>query len=356
MSADPLPDEAQAEPPRRPSTIAEVALRAAVSVATVSRVINTPDVVRPSTRERVEATIRELDYRPNRAASGLRSGAFRTIALLVGDVSQPWYAKLIKAVETALDAWGYAALVYDLDHDVERLVRYLDGCTQQGIEGVIVSTGDELEQPRIREAMARLHRRLPLVVTGQELASLPLPCVVYDDRRGACEATEALLRASGSPVAFLGILPNSALTAQRFRGFAETVEAAGQPLDGWAWATDGLDYRHGYDAARRELARGARPAGLLASNDQLALGAMRAFHDAGLRVPEDVSVVGFGDTEFSPFTQPSLASVEGSVDQIAQLACGALMDLIGGRAPAPLQVVGRSLVFRESCAPALNAP
>ena len=337
------------KPPWRASTISEVARHAAVSVATVSRVINQPELVRASTRARVEATIRDLDYRPNRVASGLRSGAFRMIALLVGDVSQPWYAKLIKAIESALDGWGYSALVYDLDHDVERLVRCLDGCAQQGIEGVIVSTGDALEQPAIRDAMSRLNDRLPLVVTGQELTSVDVPCIVYDDRTGAREATQALMDVAGGPLAFLGVLPNSALTEQRLLGFSDVVGGTDQTIDEWAWASEGLDFQHGYNAVRHHLEQGARPAGLLATNDQLALGAMRALHDFGLRIPADVSVVGFGDTGFSPFTQPSLASVEGSVDEIADLACGALMSLIEKEKAPPLQVVGRSLVFRESC-------
>lgn len=329
--------------------ITQVARAAGVSIATVSRVVNRPETVLSATRERVQEAIERLGYTPNRVASGLRSGLTRTVALLVADVSQPWYAKLTKAVEAELDRWGYTAYVYDLDHDPENLARYLESCPQQGVEGVILSTGDRLDAAA-EAAIERVHARIPLVLASQPLEGLEIPSVVYDDRGGARAATEHLLAGGAAPVAFLGELPRSHLGAERFRGYADALRAAGEDPDAWRWPVRGYDYRHGWDATREALADGRVPGGILAVNDQLAVGAMRAVHDHGLSVPADVAVVGFGDLELAPFLRPALSSVQGPVDEIAASACRALVALLRDEPAPQRQVIARSLVVRESSA------
>jgi len=341
--AEPLDDDGGEAAVR----ITQVARAAGVSISTVSRVVNRPDTVLAETRERVQEAIERLGYRPNRVASGLRSGLTRTGALLVADVSQPWYAKLTKAVEAELDRWGYTAYVYDLDHDAANLARYLEGCPQQGVEGVILSTGDRLDAAA-EAALERVHARIPVVLASQQLDRLEIPSVVYDDRGGARAATEHLLAGGAAPVAFLGELPRSHLGEERCRGYADALRAAGEDARGWRWPVRGYDYRHGFDATGAALAAGRVPGGILAVNDQLAIGAMRALHDHGLTVPGDVAVVGFGDLELAPFVRPSLSSVQGPVDEIAASACSALVALLRDEPAPQRQVIGRSLVVRES--------
>ena len=327
--------------------ITQVATEAGVAISNVSRVMNRPETVSAETRERVQEAIERLGYRPNRVASGLRSGLTRTVALLVADVSQPWYAKLTKAVEAELGRWGYTAYVYDLDHDAANLARYLESCPQQGVEGVILSTGDRLDASAV-EAIATVHARIPIVLASQQLDRLEIPSVVYDDRGGAREATEHLLAGGAAPVAFLGELPRSHLGSERFDGYADALRAAGEDPAAWRWPVRGYDYRHGYDATREALADGRIPRGILAVNDQLAIGAMRALHDHGLDVPGDVAVVGFGDLELAPFLRPSLSSVQGPVAEIAANACSALIALLRDEPAPQRQVIARSLVVRES--------
>lgn len=330
--------------------ITEVAREAGVSIATVSRVMNRPHMVSDSTRERVESAIRSLDYQPNRVASSLRSGLFRTVALLMGDVSQPWYAELMKALEAEFDQWGYAAYLYDLDHDADRLIRYVEKGPQLGVAGIIVSTGDRLDHPELSEVMALTHESVPIVLAGQRLRDVPIPAIVYDDSGGARAASEHLLEMGAAPVAFLGYLPDSFLMEERYRGFAEGVESHGQEAQAWAWPTRGRDYVHGYQTTREMLRAGRVPGGILAANDQLALGAMRAIHEHGIEVPQDVGVVGFGDLEMARYLRPSLSSVQGPVQSIAKQSCQALMAILHGESPPPVQIVERSLVVRESSA------
>lgn len=331
-----------------PAKITEVAAEAGVSIATVSRVMHQPSLVSASTRERVEAAIVRLGYRPNLVAAGLRSGVWRAVAVVVADVSQPWYANLTKALESTLDRWGFAAFLYDLDHDPERLLRYLDTSPQQGVAGLIVSTGDRLDHPGVPDAMLRVYERLPIVLAGQRLVDSGIPSVVYDDRSGARDAAEHLIETAGVPIAYLGYLPRSYLGEERYQGYAEVVLQHGQDPKAWAWPSGGYDYRHGYEAAARALAGGPPPRAILAANDQLAVGALRALRERGLSVPDEVAIVGFGDLDIAPYLHPALSSVEGSARKIAERCCKALMALIAGEPAPDLEAIERKLVVRDS--------
>ncbi|GLU48737.1 LacI family transcriptional regulator [Nocardiopsis ansamitocini] len=349
LGKDPETPRSKSTSPRPgAANIVDVAHRAGVSVATVSRVMNRPELVSPATRERVEKAMAELDYHVNRAASGLRGGYFRTVSIVVASLSQPWYVMLVRALRVELERHGYATLLYDLDHDTSSLVRTLESLARQGSEGVILSTGDRLDDPVTVDALSRARTRFPLVVAGQRVENATWPTVQYDDRTGAREATEHLLEVGAEPVAFLGGLSCSYLGAERFAGYADALLAKGRDPQEWLWPLDGLGFAAGYAAVQEQVAAARIPGGILAVNDEVALGASRALADHELRVPDDVSIVGFGDTDFLPYVSPSLSSVHGSVERIAESACGAIWDMFAGREPAEIEIVRRHLVRRES--------
>lgn len=332
----------------RSVTIEDVAQLADVSIATVSRVINQPNIVNVATRGRVQSAIERLGYRPNMAASGLKSGSFRNVCFLVADISQPWYSMLTKAVEKLLDGRGFRLQLFDISHSHNRLLDFLSELPKLSVDGAILSTGDYLADAEVLRALEKLSTRLPLTVAAQRLDQLGIPSVVYDDRGGAFVATSHLLEGYGAPVAYLGLIPGSLIAAERYAGYKAAVEEAGEePLQVDVF---GFGPSAGLDAMRRLLAS-AQPSGLLAANDELALGAMRVLSEAKIEVPRDIGIVGFGDTTFAPYLTPSLSSVHGPVDDIAELVVGGLFSLLDGGKPKLLRSIPRELVVRESSIP-----
>lgn len=328
--------------------VTEVARLAGVSIATVSRVINHPEIVAPKTLERVKEVMDQLDFQVNHAASGLRRGNFRTIAIIVASLSQPWYTKLIRAVRVELEQRNFRSLIFDLEHDQDNLRGFLESAASHGSNGLIVSTGDYLDGPETQSALAKARARMPLVVAGQYVDGATWPTVQYADRLGALEATRHLLDVAGPPVAFLGALKNSYHGNERRAGYEDALAERGLDPAEWVWEIDDVHYEAGYHSTIAQVREGRVPRAILAVNDELALGAQRAVSEIGLRIPEDVALVGFGDTPFLPYVTPSLSSVNGSAEEIARRICDALWAMLDEVEPVPIAIVERTLVVRES--------
>lgn len=328
--------------------VTEVARLAGVSIATVSRVINHPEIVAPKTLERVKEAMDQLDFQVNHAASGLRRGNFRTIAIIVASLSQPWYTKLIRAVRVELEQRNFRSLIFDLEHDQDNLRGFLESAASHGSNGLIVSTGDYLDGPETQSALAKARARMPLVVAGQYVDGATWPTVQYADRLGALEATRHLLDVAGPPVAFLGALKNSYHGNERRAGYEDALTERGLDPAEWIWDIDDVHYEAGYHSTLAQVREGRVPRAILAVNDEIALGAQRAVTESGLRIPEDVALVGFGDTPFLPYVSPSLSSVNGSAEEIARRICDALWAMLDEVEPVPIAIVERTLVVRES--------
>lgn len=327
--------------------VTAVAREAGVSIATVSRVINMPDVVAPSTRARVQQAMDALNYRVNPAASALRRGHGKVITVLVASISQPWYTKLMRELKQEIDARGFNMMQYDLQHDPEALMAYLEPDKQQLQTGIILATGDSLAGEATRDALRRAHEARPLVVIGENVADATWPTIQFEDEGGAYEATKALLRGDG-PVAFLGELAGSYLADERLRGYLRAHAEAGRDPAGWIWPIASRGYEAGLVEVLARIDAGQMPGAILAINDELALGASRAVLTSGRRIPEDVQIMGYGNTDFLDYTTPTLSSVDGSAVDAARLAVEALWAQLRGEAAEPLTVLGRRLVERES--------
>jgi DNA-binding LacI/PurR family transcriptional regulator len=265
--------------------------------------------------------------------------------LAVADVSQPWYARLTKAVERLLDERNYHLQLFDINHSLDKLVECLDELPKWSVDGAILSTGDDLSSARVLDSLEHLAARFPVVVAGQRLDHAGVPSVVYDDRGGAYAATEHLVNEYGELVAYVGLIPGSLLASERFAGYEAALARAG--LSPLAVDVLGFDSRAGFEAMQRLLAD-VRPRAVLAANDELAVGAIRALSEAKLAVPRDVGIVGFGDTSFARYLTPSLSSVWANAAEIASVVVGNLFSVLDGGTPKLLRTVPRELVVRES--------
>lgn len=321
--------------PQRVS-MAQVAALAGVSTQTVSRVANDSPRVDPATRERVERAMGELGYRPNRAARALRTGRTQTLGLVAQTLSTVGNARMLQAVAEAAASRGYALTIFTLGADGD-IAAVFDRLHDQGVDGAIV----------LNEATALARHAssggLRLVVIDSSPDDR-FSVVSTDHAVGARAATERLLDAGYRVVHHLAGPEDSFAAAERERGWRSALAAAGveaPPIVRGDWSA-----ASGYEQTRRML-RGGAVTAVFAANDQMALGALRAIDDAGLRVPQDVAVIGFDDVVDAAQFRPPLTTVRQDFDALGERAVQQLIALIEGAPPQDLRLVPE-LIARES--------
>ena len=325
----------------------DVAAHAGVSVRTVSNVVNDFRHVAPKTRARVQASIDELGYRPNVAARTLRSGRTGLLALVVPEIDSPYFADLAARTVRVAEDDGWTVLIDQTDGDAARERRLLHGERGQLVDGVIFS-------PWSMSAAELADRTdaTPIVLLGEHDGAPPVDHVVIDNVSAAQEAVEHLVARGRRRIAAIGTAPalGNATALQRQLGHRRALEAAGMPVRPELEApVTSLHRAEGHRAMTELLRSPDRPDAVFCFSDQLALGALRAVADAGLRVPEDVALVGFDDIEDGRYAVPRLTTVSPDKDRIAQLALQVLRDrLAGDDTPARVHTAGHRLVVRES--------
>lgn len=275
--------------------IREVAAAAGVSVTTVSHVLNeTPNAqVRKETRERVIAVAEDLGYRPSRMARGLRTRRTQTLGL-VGDsiATTPYAGQMIRGAQQAAQERGFSIVLFNTEADPAEEDRDLRTLLDYEVEGIIYATMYHrvVSVPSILEGV-------PLVLLDAESSDTDAPSVVPDEELGGRTATEELLSHGHRRIGFLTNVDDVPATSGRLAGYRQALLDAGVAFDPVLVAAEESESWGGYAAARRLLERPDRPSALFAYNDRMAMGAYRAAAELGLRIPDDVSIVGFDDQQ-----------------------------------------------------------
>ncbi|MFF5182274.1 LacI family DNA-binding transcriptional regulator [Streptomyces sp. NPDC000345] len=299
----------------------DVAKLAGVSKQTVSRVLNDNPAVRAETREAVQAAMRTLGYRPSRSARSLASGRTRMLGVISFDAARYGPASTLTAINTAAQEAGYLVSSIALDTaDKATVVQAADRLSAEGADGVIAIA----PQLWVARALAEARLDTPLVVMDNDLGD-GTPMVTSDARTGARKATEHLLSLGHPTVRHVAGPTGWTSADRRADSWRDTLKAAGAeihpPLIG-DWSADS-----GYDLGR-ELARDPSVTAIFVSNDQMALGVLRALHEAGRRVPEDVSVVGYDDIPEAAHFLPPLTTIRTDFTDIGTISLRILLTRI----------------------------
>ncbi|WP_344173793.1 LacI family DNA-binding transcriptional regulator [Kribbella lupini] len=330
---------------RRGSSMADVARIAGVSGQTVSRVANGKHNVDATTRDRVLAAMREVGYRPNSAARALRNGQFRSIGVIVFELSSFGNTRTLDAVATAATSSGYAVnLLPVLDATQGAVSTAFTRLGEQAVDGVIIL----IEAHELDEAEVMLPDGLPVVVVDSS-AHYDYPVVDTDQAQGARLATEHLLDLGHATVWHLGGPSSSFAADRRARSWQQTLTArrcAVPPIIVGDWSADS-----GY-ATGLQLAENDDVTAIFVANDHMALGLLRALHEKGRAVPGDISVVGFDDTAESAHYWPPLTTVRQSFAEVGRRSVDALIGQIqaGEHHHQPV-AVPTELIVRSSTAP-----
>jgi LacI family transcriptional regulator len=327
-------------------TVQEVARRANVSVGTVSNVLNRPQIVAPATRERVLRVIDELGFVRNESARHLRTGVARVIALVILDLSNPFFSDLMRGVEDTAYEAGYSVIVCNSSQDQAREEAYIRVLEERGVTGMLIipvgPSSPSIDRLRARgTAVIRVTHRIPDDKCG----------VGSDDILGGELAMDHLLALGHERVSYVTSASHIWPTDQRGEGALRAVRKEGKSDDTLhEISVEHLNVAHGRDAGERVLGLRPRPTAVICANDLVALGVLQVMIRHGVRVPDDMAIVGFDDIEFASAATIPLTSVRIPRREIGRIATELLLEEASGD-PEHVHrriVLPPELVVRES--------
>jgi LacI family transcriptional regulator len=334
------------------ATIRDVARKAKVSHQTVSRVINGHDSVTPETRERVTRAIRELEYVPSAVARSLSSSRTHTLGMVTTDVSDHFFAEAVAGAEAAARKRGYFLIIGSIEPGAEDDERtYLRLMLERRVEGLIIAV------PRLRLAdddmLAGAATRLPTVVVASDIELPGADHVDIDNRQGGFEATEHLLAHGHRRIATITGPLDWPSARARLDGYRDALRRAGDGAEPLVEPCLDWGLESGLRAAERLLAASGRPTAIFAQSDLLALGAMSALRAHGVRVPEDMSMIGFDDIPVAQVFDPPLTTLRQPMREVGELAARLVLEAPEGarrRRTTRHHVLRAPLVVRGSVA------
>jgi DNA-binding LacI/PurR family transcriptional regulator len=319
----------------RHPTIVDIAEKAGVAPMTVSRVVNENGYVSEAMRKRVMRVVKELNYHPNGLARSLKRQRTHVVGILLPDIANPFSAQLVSGIQEIFLARGYALFICTSERSTEREQAGLSALFDHRVDGIIVATR---ETPTGNEWLSRLvERNLPMVLVGREFPHPQVDRVTADHRKGGYEATKYLISTGHKRIGFVGVSMANGKGLRRFQGYLAALRDHKLPVEEELIvgpdAISGPGYstqNDGYQGMKRLLSLSKLPTAAFARNDFTAIGAMCALHDAGLAVPDDVSIVGFDNVPLAAYTSPPLTTVDQPTVEQGRQAASLLLERIEG--------------------------
>lgn len=314
------------------ATMKDVAERAGVSITTVSHVVNGTRFVSEKVRDRVTGVMEELGYRPNILARGLRRGESGTVGLIVPDVTNPYFAEIARSVEDACAERGYGVILCNSDGRPERQKMAVEVLASNRVGGLIlVNVGVTRREAALFEGLS-----IPMVMLDREIPGVPLDSIQIDNARGGFQATEHLLALGHRRIACLAGPSQVSPSGDRVDGYRQALKQAGIPVDPELIFTGDFTPEGGHACAGQIMTMGkARPTALFACNDLMAFGAITGFSENGLRIPADISVIGFDDISLASYCNPTLTTVAQPRHEMGQMAVKILLERMFKDSPQP---------------------
>ena len=329
-------------------TIYDVAREAGVSMATVSRVVNNNPNVKPQTRKKVLEAIERLGYRPNAVARGLASKKTTTVGVVIPDISNAIFAEVARGIEDIANMYHYNIILCNADKRKEKEIRVVNTLLEKQVDGLLFMGGsiteDHLEAFRTST--------VPIVLCSTADETGTMPSVDIDHEQAAFDAVSRLISEGHRKIAMIsGSLQDPTTGYARFQGYRKALEKAGLPFREDYVRAGNYRYESGMEATRYFLQLPERPTAIFAANDEMAIGAIHAIQDAGLRVPEDISVIAIDNIRLAEMVRPELTTVAQPMYDIGAVAMRLLTKLMRKEQVDALQVVlPHELIVRRSTA------
>jgi LacI family transcriptional regulator len=328
-------------------TIRDVARRAGVSQATAARALGGYGHVSGAARRRVEAAADALSYVPNSVARALASGVTRAVGLVISDIENPFFAAAARGMSDVLEERGHTVLLTNSDEDLDRERTAIETLRSRRVDALVVVPCSGTPSPHLRAAAAGA---APLVLLDRPVRGLGVDSVTVDNAAGARSAVEHLLSHGHRRIGLVSDKPEITSSAERIHGYREALAAAGLGVDDHLISLGGPTRQDGYLGARRLLEAPDRPTALFTANNLMTVGAMHALRDLGLRIPQDISLVGFDDLEWTTLVDPPLTVVAQSATALGQTAGRRVLARLDGSGGRPRRInLETRLIVRASC-------
>jgi LacI family repressor for deo operon, udp, cdd, tsx, nupC, and nupG len=328
----------------RVRTVKEIAAIAKVSVATVSRALQRPEVVSEATRQRIHEVVKRLGYTPNALARNLRTAKTRLIIALLPDIANPFFSEVIRGIEQVAHENGYSVLLGETQSSLVREQAYADMVAARQADGIITMSH--------RVPAIPIDGRLPVVNACEYVKDKKISSVYIDNVAAAGAAVDYLVTLGHRDIAFIAGPASSPICVDREQGYQLALQRAKIAANPALTAVGDFSIEAGERAIDLFLSQGQSFSAVFCSNDEMAIGAMRALISHGLRVPEDVSVVGFDDIRFARYTSPPLTTVAQPKNALGREAMTMLIELLNDpEVPPRKRVLSADLVVRGSTAP-----
>jgi LacI family transcriptional regulator/LacI family repressor for deo operon, udp, cdd, tsx, nupC, and nupG len=330
------------------AVLRDVAEKAGVSTATVSRVLNNAPNVNPETRSRVEKAIKALNFKPSRVAQRLRikDGHRKMIGLVVPDIQNPFYVEVVRGVEDKAYANNYALLMCNFAQDEIKEKLYLDIMKSESVDGLIVAPVHE----RDKDVQDLVLSGLPIVCVDRGLSDLDVDVVLVDNEQGAYDAVNYLIKLGHTRIAYIGGLPTIPTSRQRRMGYESALKDNNLKLDESLIKFGDSKHESGKVLAGELLQMKDPPTALFTGNNLITLGALETIHSRGLNVPNDISILGFDDMPWSISLNPPLTAVSQPGYEIGRRAADMLFQRIAEPEQGSAKIVLKTkLIIRQSC-------
>lgn len=324
---------------KRP-TIVDVARLARVSISTVSRYLKNPLQVSEKLRERIERAIKELGYKPSRIAQGLRTGDTKMIGFIVPDITNPAFLMIVKGAEDFLRKKGYSFIIGGTDHRIEDEVIVFESLMLHNVDGIIMTCAGN-ENNKLRALIEKYQPKM--VFVDRRYEGMNIPYVGVDNCGGVERMVDYLVQTGHRSFVYLcGDITSSA--RERLNGFLKGMRK--HNIEDYQVLYGEFTFESGYRLVKK-LTR--IPDAIMAGNDLMAFGAIEALKEAGVKIPDDVSITGFDDMFFSRYYQPSLTTVRQDLYEMGRLAGKVLLSLISGKKIRKKEyILPTELVIRDS--------
>jgi len=330
------------------ASLTDVARKAGVSIATVSRVISHPEKVTLETQQLVQRVMSELDYRPNRVARRLRQrgGRRHLLGLIIPDIQNPFFAEMARGVEDVAYANQFAVMLCNSDEDLKKEAFYLDVMRDESVDGIILPPIHDRDPAVLKFAASGM----PMVSVDRSLANSPIDQVEVDNRQGALEAIEHLIGLKHQRIGLITGSLNVSTSRERKAGYEQALMAHHLRLDERLIRVGDNKQASGRVLAEELLALSNRPTALFVTNNLMAVGAIEAIHARKLRIPADVAIIGFDDLPWAEALDPPLTVVRQPAYEVGRSAVELLLRRLENRdAPAASLRLKPRLILRRSC-------
>ena len=333
---------------KRRISLKDLAQELGVSIATVSRALRSSPEIGQEMQEKVKALAKRLNYRPNPFAQSLRKEAPRVIGVVVPNLVTHYYAAVLDGIEDEARKEGYSVISANTHEDSEAEVRAIDNFIGLHVEGIIACLSQNTTDYSHFEEISKMG--IPLVFFGRTCLPEKFSCVTASGDEAAQQATQHLIDTGSRRIAFVGGPNHLDMVRRRKHGYLEALRENRIPIERELVACEKIDYDWALEATTKLLQMENRPDAILAFNDIITFAAFTAIKEQGLRIPEDVALMGFTDDVHARYVTPRMSAIEDQSQEMGKVACQLLLKNINGDSKIYRKIVPQQLVIRDTSA------